>query len=103
MTGGNGTRRVLATGSYTKSTDGPGILMEYNEHKQLLHVFFASKERLWRTNITLPMYSWCHVIATWNGGRYGKGLRVVLDGKYGKPRYTARDAKGTAWRSKNEK
>ena len=40
MTGGNGTRRVFATGSYTNSTDGPGILMLYHERTENLQVGF---------------------------------------------------------------
>ena len=38
MTGGNGTRRIFATGSYTNSTDGPGILMQYHEPTENLRV-----------------------------------------------------------------
>ena len=71
-------KRVIATGSYTNSTSGPGILIEYISRKEILKVSFTSPERHWSTKVPLRKYSWCHVTAAWNSEQ---GLYVVIDGK----------------------
>ena len=97
-----GGKRIIATGSYTNSTDGPGILMEYDEKKEILKVSFANLENHWEAKVSLPKYSWCHVAATWNSDPK-RGLRVVLDGKPTHPRYVGEDKKGKYKLSRNEK
>ena len=72
-----GGKRILATGSYTYSNSGPGILMEYNETNQMMDVKFANKERIWKTKQRLAKDRWYLVIAQWNEIR---GLQVILDG-----------------------
>jgi len=86
-----GGKRILAIGSYTKTDDGPGILFEYDEREEVLHVKFANGEHLWSVQLSLRMHRWTHVFAQWI---YSKGLRVVLDGAVGDVDSERKDEKG---------
>ena len=70
-------KRIFATGSYTNSTRGPGILIEYDDTNEMLKVDFASSERHWSVKLMVRRYSWCHITAAWT--RHD-GLTVILDG-----------------------
>lgn len=71
-------KRIIATGSYTNSSEGPGILIEYHKDVDVLKVDFASPEKHWTVNVTLRRYSWYQVTAAWT---IENGLHVVVDGK----------------------
>ena len=86
-------RRIIATGSFTNSSSGPGILIYFDTKTELLHVDFASSERHWSVNLLLRKYSWCHVSVVWT---IENGLVVVLDGRYKDANSRADDTYGVA-------
>ena len=88
-------KRIIATGSYTNSTAGPGILIVYNSKNEILTVNFASSEKHWSVRIVLRKHSWCHVTAAWS---IDNGLFVVLDGKVDDPLSIAEDISGVSRR-----
>jgi len=86
-----GGKRIIATGSYTNSTSGPGILVEYDAKNEILKVDMASTERHWSVQILLRKNSWCHVAISWT---FNDGLIVVLDGRVNEAESFVKDKKG---------
>ena len=79
--------------------------MEYDDEKQILTVSFTSKEKHWQTHVVLPLFSWCHVAATWTDEEDApvRGLRVVVDGKINKKGAYGEDLVGQARKSEYKK
>ena len=88
-----GGKRILAIASYTKTDQGPGILFDYDDKEETLHVQFANGEHLWQVKLPLRMHRWTHVFAQWTAEN---GLRVVLDGALDDADSGRRDEKGVA-------
>ena len=72
------TRQILATGSYTASNNGPGVLIEYNQQTEILQAEVGNSERLWKTSLLVRKHAWCHLSVVWS---IEIGLRIILNGK----------------------
>ena len=72
------TKPILATGSYTISRSGPGVLIEYNPDIEILHVEMANTEKIWNTSLLVRKHTWSYLSVVWSSDH---GLRVILNGK----------------------
>lgn len=72
------TKPILATGSYTISRSGPGVLIEYNPDIEILHVEMANNEKIWKTSLLVRKYAWSFLSVVWSNEH---GLCVILNGK----------------------
>ena len=88
--GGN---RILATGSYTNSDSGPGVLIEYIPEEEKMIFIFQTNDRLWTVSHKMYTFAWYHVTIAWDDVR---GLRVVLDGDVIRMRSMKRGIKARA-------
>ena len=72
------TKPILATGSYTISRSGPGVLIEYNPDTEILHVEMANTKKIWKASLLVRKHAWYFLSVVWSNEH---GLRVILNGK----------------------
>ena len=72
------TKPILATGSYTISRSGPGVLIEYNPDIEILNVEMANTEKIWKASLLVRKHAWLFLSVVWSSEH---GLRIILNGK----------------------